>query len=159
MINHIDKIIPIKNIIGPSSKNKITPIKKTKIIIYLFSFFNKFSTVFLFQFVFIIIPLTKMAGIIIGKKTKLKYGAPTDISLPVITSTKSGHNVPNKIVTVEAHKNTLFSKSPPSLERRLSFTSLSILSYFMTYKINDAPVIKNKKLNIYIPLAGSDANA
>ena len=68
----------------------------------------------------------------------------------VITSTKSGHNVPNKIVTVEAHKNTLFSKSPPSLERRLSFSSLSILSYFMTYKINDAPVIKNKKLNIYI---------
>ena len=38
MSNHIDKIIPIKNIIGPSSKNKITPIKKTKIIIALLSF-------------------------------------------------------------------------------------------------------------------------
>ena len=44
-----------------------------KIIIALLSFFNKFSTVFLFQFIFIITPLTKIAGIIIGKKTKLKY--------------------------------------------------------------------------------------
>ena len=38
MSNHIDKIIPMKNIIGPSSKNKITPIKKIKIIIALLSF-------------------------------------------------------------------------------------------------------------------------
>ena len=37
------------------------------------NFFNKTSMVLFFQFKFIIMPLTKTAGIMIGKKTRLKY--------------------------------------------------------------------------------------
>ena len=49
-----------------------------------------------------------MAGNIKGRKTILKYGAPTEISFPVTISITRGHNVPNKMVDAEAHRKILF---------------------------------------------------
>ena len=48
-----------------------------------------------------------MAGNIKGRKTILKYGAPTEISFPVTISITRGHNVPNKMVDAEAHQKNI----------------------------------------------------
>ena len=105
--------------------------------------------ILILSFLLVMIQLTiPMLIELLTKNTNLKYGAPTDISFPLITSTKSGHNVPNKIVAAEAHKKILLSNKPPSLDTKFSLALFSILSYFSAYKTKDAAVTKNKKLKI-----------
>ena len=67
------------------------------------------SKLVFFQFKLILTPLKKIAGNIKGRKTILKYGAPTEISVPVTISIISGHNVPRSMVAAEAHKKILFN--------------------------------------------------
>ena len=56
------------------------------------NFFKIYSNVLTFHFKFILTPVKKIAGKIIGKKTKLKKGAPTEMFRPVVTSIIKGHN-------------------------------------------------------------------
>ena len=100
-----------------------------------------------------------MAGKINGRKTILKYGAPTEISWPVVASMTNGHIVPSKMVIAEAHKKMLFNNKPPSLETKYIFFLFSIFSNFMPYNSSEPAVTITKKVKIKIPLAGSEAKA
>ena len=154
-----DKDNPKIIIAGPSNRKAIPIIIKIKIIKNFPSLSKIDCIAFNFQFKLILIPLKYIAGIINGRKTNLKYGDPTDISFPVVTSTNNGQSVPNKIVAAEAHKKTLLRRRPPSFDIRWNDLLFSIFSYLKAYKINEKKVTRKRKLKINTPLAGSEAKA